>query len=441
MSYFYTEDAEFFGNSNPEELIAKYGSPLYVYNENIFRERCKEMKMLIDYPNFTANYSIKANSNLELLKIAREEGLYADAMSPGELHVLLAAGFRKEQLFYISNNADEEEMKFAKDIEVIVSIDSLSQLKMYGELCAKSDPEKIGKRDLLEESMNNRKVAIRFNPGVGAGHHEKVVTAGKKTKFGITSNNINEVKSICKEYGLKVIGLNQHIGSLFLEPDAYVEAAGNLLDIAEHFEDLVLIDFGGGFGIPYHKQENQSRLDLEKLGLLLTPIVKEWAEKHDRKIMFKSEPGRYISAECGVILGKVNAIKENGGMNYIGTDIGFNVLARPAMYDSWHDLEFYRNGRILEESENNKSEERSAFIATIVGNICESGDILAKDRKIPTVKVGDICGVMDAGAYGFSMSSNYNNRLRPAEVLICIDGSDRLIRRRETLDDLMDCFI
>ena len=416
MSYFYTKEIGFFGKENPEELIKKYGSPLYVYNEKIFRERCREMRALIDYPGFTANYSIKANSSLELLKIARDEGMYADAMSPGELHVLMAAGFKKEQLFYVSNNAAEEELKFADGIDVIISFDSLSQLETYGK-------QKKGGR-----------VAIRFNPGVGAGHHEKVVTAGKKTKFGVGGDRIQEVKEICKKYDLTVIGINQHIGSLFLEPDAYIEAAENLLKIADHFPDLELIDFGGGFGVPYHKQEGEQRLDLKKLGACLTPVVAEWAKKSGRKIMFKSEPGRYISAECGVLLGTVNAIKENSGTNYVGTDLGFNVLIRPAMYESWHDLEFYRNGELLEVDQKNQ-------VATLVGNICESGDILAKDRVMPVTQIGDICGVMDAGAYGFTMCSNYNNRLRPAEVLICEDGSSRLIRRRETLEDLMDCFV
>ena len=414
MSYFYTKETNFYGKLNPEELIKKYGSPLYVYSEMIFRERCKEMKSLINYPGFMANYSIKANSNLELLKIAREEGLYADAMSPGELHVLLAAGFKKEQLFYVSNNAGMEELKFADDINVIVSIDSLSQLETYGKM------------------KKGGKIAIRFNPGVGAGHHEKVITAGKKTKFGVDSDLIDQVKSICKKYELTVIGINQHIGSLFMEPDAYIEAAKNLLEIGKSFSDLELIDFGGGFGIPYHKQEGQERLNLKNLRELLTPLVSEWAKKYGKEIMFKIEPGRYIAAECGVLLGSVNAIKESSGTKYVGTDLGMNVLLRPAMYDSWHDLEFYRNGQIIEGT---------SEVATLVGNICESGDILAKERLMPVVKTGDVCGVMDAGAYGFSMSSNYNNRLRPAEVLICKDGRDKLIRRRETLEDLMNCFV
>jgi len=414
MDNYYTKKTNFYGNTTPEALIEEYGSPLYVYNESIFRQRCREMANLVSYPNFKSNFSIKANSNLELLKIAREEGLHADAMSPGEIYVLLLAGFKPEEIFYISNNVSEEEMKFAIDRGIIVSVDSLSQLKMLGRI----NP--------------GGKVAVRFNPGVGAGHHEKVVTAGKKTKFGVNMDFVDEVKNIAKEYNLKIVGINQHIGSLFMESKPFLEGARSLLSIAEQFEGLDFVDFGGGFGIPYRKQEGQERLDLCELGRELDKLITEWTDRYGKKILFKIEPGRYISAESGVILGKVHAKKNNYGTIYVGTDIGFNVLIRPAMYDSHHDIEVYNKGTY-----NNNAQFETV---TIVGNICESGDILAKDRNLPYINEGDIIGVMDAGAYGYSMSSNYNNRLRPAEVLIREDGSVALIRRRDTFEDLVRNF-
>jgi diaminopimelate decarboxylase len=162
-------------------------------------------------------------------------------------------------------------------------------------------------------------------------------------------------------------------------------------------------------------------------------MIEAWAANYRKNIMLKIEPGRYIVAECGVLLGTVHAVKQNGGRTYIGTDIGFNVLVRPAMYDSHHDIEFYRNDAILKANETQP--------ATVVGNICESGDITAKDRMLPQAVEGDLIGIMDAGAYGYSMASNYNNRLRPAEVLIGLDGNPRLIRRRDTLEDLMRGFL
>lgn len=409
----YTTSSGFFGELSPTALIKKYGSPLYVYSEAVFRERCREMQGLIQGSPFTANYSIKANSNLSLLKIAREEGMYADAMSPGEIIVLEKAGFTSSQIFFVPNNVDASEYQFALERDILISCDSLDQVELLGSIARGSD------------------LAVRINPGVGAGHHEKVVTAGKKTKFGIGMDKIDDLRNILDRYDLHLVGINQHIGSLFMEPEAYLAAAGHFLELAASFPELRLIDFGGGFGIPYHKLAGQARLDLVKLGQELSAMVKAFAEVHGGEILFKTEPGRYVSAESGVLLGTVTALKENGGTDYVGTDIGFNVLARPTMYDSWHDIEVWRDGSPVEGEPQTQ---------TVVGNICESGDILARDRELPRVERGDILVVLDAGAYGYSMSSNYNNRLRPAEVLIDLEGKDRLIRRRDTYEDLLRQF-
>lgn len=414
MKNYYTEQTDFYGSSKPSELLKEYGSPLYVYNESILRERCREMAGLVCDPAFKSNYSAKANSNKELLRIIRDEGLHADAMSAGEIHVLLAAGFKPEELLFVANNVSEDEMRYSIDAGVLISCDSLSQLRQFGRL----NP--------------GGRVAVRFNPGIGAGHHEKVITAGENTKFGVNIELIGEVKAILEEYKLKLAGINQHIGSLFMEATPYLESVKQLLSIAEQFEELEFVDMGGGFGIPYRKQEGQERLPLQETGRLLTEVISRWTRKHGRDVKIKMEPGRYVVAECGVLLGTVHSVKSNGGKTYIGTDIGFNVLARPVLYDSHHDLEFYRNDLIL------KSEKTSP--STVVGNICENGDILAKDRELPTIKEGDLIGIMDAGAYGYSMASNYNNRLRPAEVLISTDGTPRLIRRRDTIEDLMRGF-
>jgi diaminopimelate decarboxylase len=406
-------ETNFYGGNDPIELIKEYGSPLYVYNENILRERCRELKNLLTYPNFSVNYSVKANGNLTLLEIAREEGLNADAMSPGEIFVELKAGFKPEQILYISNNVSKEEMQFAIDNNILVSVDSLSQLETYGQL------------------NKGGKVCVRFNPGIGAGHHEKVVTGGKKTKFGVDPSFIPQVKEIVLKYNLKLVGINQHIGSLFMEGDKYVKGVESLLTIAENFDDLEFIDMGGGFGIPYEKLNGQKRLDLKDLGKKLDKVLFDWTAKYGKQLTFKIEPGRYIAAECGSLLGTVNAIKHNYGMKYVGTDLGFNVLARPVMYDSHHDIEVFR--------ESNVSSTRSEIV-NIVGNICESGDIIAKERELPEIFEGDIISVLDAGAYGYCMASNYNNRLRPAEILITSDNKVKLIRRKDTLEDLIRNF-
>jgi len=191
---------------------------------------------------------------------------------------------------------------------------------------------------------------------------------------------------------------------------------------------LQFVDLGGGFGIPYHKADGEARLDLSSLGGAMDAAMDEWSARTGRALMLKVESGRYAVAECGVLLATVHAVKHNYGQKYIGTDVGFNVLIRPALYDSYHEIEIYRAS-----DEPSGAAER----VTVVGNICETGDILARDRLLPEILEGDVLGILDAGAYGWAMSSNYNSRLRPAEVLIRADGGEQLIRRRETPDDLL----
>ena len=190
---------------------------------------------------------------------------------------------------------------------------------------------------------------------------------------------------------------------------------------------LEVIDFGGGFGMPYRKYEGQPRMDMAALGEAIHACLAEWSAKTGYAGRFFVEPGRYMVAECGLVLGTVHATKNNGPHLFAGTDIGFTVLARPMLYDAFHDVEIYR--------ENGQPDE-TLVPQTLVGNICESGDILAKDRELPKIEQGDVIAMLDAGAYGWVMSSTYNHRLRPAEVLIGTDGKARLIRRRETLEDL-----
>jgi diaminopimelate decarboxylase len=258
-----------------------------------------------------------------------------------------------------------------------------------------------------------------------------VVTAGKKTKFGINDDRADEVKEILAKYGMKLTGINQHIGSLFLEETAYIASAELMCKLAMKFDDIEFIDFGGGFGIPYMKQDGQQRLELEPLGRKLDEVINNFVAEYGKEVTFNIEPGRYVVAESCVLLGTVYALKDHAGIDYVGTDLGFNVLQRPVMYDSHHDIEVYTDGKIQKDG---------METVTVVGNICESGDKLAIGRTLPAINMGDKLGVMDAGAYGYSMASNYNNRLRPAEVLILSDGSTKLIRKRDELEDLIKGF-
>ncbi len=407
----YVNNSDFFKGNNPEDLVAQYGSPLYVYNEEILRTHMDAVaKVITKYP-YTANYSIKANSNLHILKLALEEGNNCDAMGIGEMSMLLAAGFPTDRIFFVSNNVSAEELQFAIDHNIMTSLDSLCQLELFGTL----NP--------------GGKCAVRINPGVGAGHHDKVITAGKKTKFGIAEEDIDQIFEIAKKYNLTIAGINQHIGSLFMDPEPYLKAVTNLLRIAMRFENLEFIDFGGGYGIPYHKLDDEAEYNMEDFKKRLEPILDKFVEEYGSAPLFKSEPGRYCVAEGCVILGRVQSVKQNAGKKYVGTDIGMNVLVRPSMYDSWHDVEVLRDGKVVPRTDLEE--------VTVTGNICESGDLLAKDRMLPKMQRGDLACVLDAGAYGYSMASPYNSRPRPAEVMIQKDGSVKLIRRRETVEDLL----
>lgn len=409
----FIEKVDFFKGNDIEKIADEYGTPLYVYNEDILRDRMRKVAGIITKYPYRANFSMKANSNLAVLKIAHEEGVNCDAMSEGEIRLLLKAGFSKDEIFFVPNNIDRKEMQFAIDEGIMTSLDSIDQLRMFGQL----NP--------------GGKCAIRINPGVGAGHHEKVVTAGKNTKFAIAEDDIDVAIEVAKEYGLKIVGINQHVGSLYMEPEPFLNAIDQFLRIARKFPKLEFIDFGGGFGIPYHKLEDEKEFDLYKLSIEWTKRLDAFVATYGSVPLFKSEPGRFCVAEGAVILGRVNAVKFNGDHKYVGTDVGMNVLARPVLYDSWHDIEILHHGKSVA----GVKEE-----ATITGNICESGDCLCKDRPMPAIEDDDLICVLDAGAYGYSMCYSYNTRMKPAEVMIMSDGSVKLIRYRETFEDVFRSF-
>jgi len=403
-------DYEIFGgNRNAEELIKEYGSPLFVYDESIIRQRCRELKGLVNKKNFQVNYSCKANNNVALLKIIREEGLMVDAMSPGEIFLEMAAGYSSDEILYICNNVSKDEMLYAIEKNVKVSVDSLNQLSYFGQI----NP--------------GGSVFVRMNPEIGDGHHDSVVTAGR-TKFGIAIQDIDKIHLIAKQYDLTIVGVNMHIGSLFLEPDNYLNAIIKLLEIAENFPKLKYVDFGGGIGIPYNKN-NENRFSIDDFAKQLEKILNEWEIKNNKfDVIFILEPGRYIVAESCKILTTVHSIKNNYGTKYIGTDVGFNLLLRPELYkpSAYHEI-------VVANAENRELE-----VVSVCGNICESGDFLAKDRMLPKTELGDTLIILDCGAYGFSMSSNYNARLRPAEILIEQSGSIKVIREKETFEYLLN---
>ena len=413
-----TKDTNFYQGYTPQALIEKFGSPLYVYNEQILRNQCKNIMALCKYPHYRANYAMKANTNISLMSIIREEGLYVDVSSIGEAICAQAAGYAPQQMLFIVNGISATEMQQIIDMGAVLCVDSISQLLTYAQLNPGGE------------------VALRFNPGVGGGHHANVVTGGDGTKFGITPEHIPRVHEILLAHKLQLIGITHHIGSQNWG-DVYMQGVHAILKIAQQFKGLKFIDLGGGFATPYHKQDGEGPMDLVAFGSALDTVLFEFAAKYGDEIMFIVEPGRYIAAECGVLLGTANATKQNGAIKYVGTDLGFSVFARTTLYSSHHDIEVYQKNTI---DIDNKTE-----VVSIVGNQCESGDYIAKNRSLPLISVGDIVGVLDAGAYGYSMASNYNHRPRPAEVLITCAGEVKLIRRSDTLEDMIrnmkDCYV
>ena len=397
------------GGVHTRDLVNGFGSPLYVYEEETIRTRARELLSAITYKNTQIKYACKANTNIQIMKILREEGLGIDAVSPGEVYAALEAGFPSSEILFTANNVSWDEIEYAVSKDVMVNIDSLAYLRQFGERYPGKD------------------ICVRINPNVGAGHHNHVITGGPESKFGIHYGQIQIIKAIAQNYGLNIRGIHQHIGSGILDPDMFIKAMNVLLDVAGKFEDLSFIDFGGGIGVPY--RENEGRIDVGELGTKIAGEFKQFVEAYGRQVKLVIEPGRYIVAECGFLLATVTSVKEGEKHRFVGVDTGFNHLVRPAMYGSYH--------RIL-HAQNPLGEKQPQIIA---GYLCESGDTFTRnsngiiDRELPLFCAGDIVCICNAGAYGFVMSSQYNSRPRPAEVLVK-DGKARLIRKRERMEQL-----
>jgi len=396
-----------------ENLVSTYGSPLYIYDYATLVERSNQMKSFKDRienalktVKINMHYSSKANGNPAILKIVKETGLKVDSMSPLELNIAQKCGFTKDQILYVCNNIDSEEMRLVHENDILICLDSISQVEMWGRIYPGTN------------------IMVRINPGTkGVGHSDKVITSGKVTKFGIGENNITKLINATKKYNLNIIGVHQHLGSLFLDDtvDDYIAGVKSGIElIRKYFENIKIVDLGGGFGVPYKPHEKA--LNLDTVADRLTEVLKEFIASYPSVEEFNFEPGRFIPCEAGMLLGKVTAIKNENNVWWIGTDIGMNDLVRPSMYDAYHEIEII--------SANPSSE---IIHANICGNICESADVLGKDRNIPKPNIGDIVLVKNAGAYGYSMASNYTGRLRPAEVMIYPDH-EKLIRKRETIE-------
>ena len=411
----YENDELYFAGIKCEDITRKYGTPLYVMSEDIVRKRYQELKDTLNkkYQKNQIHFAVKSNSSLSLLKILQSEGSYFDCTSTGEIHICLKIGIPPEHIIFTGNMFTNNDFEFAVKRNVPINLDSLSQLNRLN--------------NIYEDLKKERGIiSFRINPEFGAGHHIHTITAGKDIKFGILEDQVIEAYTRARSMGFRKFGIHQHIGSGIINPMDYKKAVENFLRIIESLISKLdikfeFVDFGGGLGIPYRPSDDP--LDLNKYCEIVIDSFKEFFESGDSGGPYlKIEPGRYISAESGIILTEVNTIKDNGFKLFAGVDAGFNTLIRPAFYGSYHQIIPCKQ----------KSE---TLIYDIVGPICESGDVLGKQREISKLSEGDILAILDAGAYGFVMSSPYNSRPRPAEVLIK-DGKDFLIREAESFDDL-----
>jgi len=405
----------FIGNISAKKLVEEFGSPLYVYNEAVIRDRYRRLFESIGYSKKRIHYAMKANSNIRILQILEKEGAYIDAVSKEEVMIALKANYPAQRILFTGINLKPEDMKYAFENGVQLNLGSINQLKLYGELYPGSS------------------VSIRINPDMGAGHHDHVITGGKESKFGIFYSaddkcDLDEIPEILKKYRLRLSGIHAHIGSGILDEKKYVHLMEVILNIAKKFPNLDFIDIGGGIGVPYKPGERI--FNLKSFGKDTDELMRNFVSIYNSEPYLAIEPGRYLIAEAGIFLVTVTDIKDTPVYHFAGVDSGFNHLIRPMAYGSYHHII------------NVSNPEKEPIPVVVSGYICESGDVFTRTergieaRQIPDPEVGDILAILNAGAYGYTMASNYNSRPRPAEVLIT-GGEARLIRKRETIENLL----
>ncbi len=385
------------------DLISRFGSPLYVYDLDRIAEQAQRLREAITYRPLRLLYAIKANPCPPVVRTIRAAGYGIDAVSWGEVCLARHLGVPVEEILYTENNMTDAEMAEAMAAGVLINCGSLDRLRRLGEAGA-------------------REAAVRFNPDVGDGEHAHTLTAGPLTKFGVHHSQVDQVVAIEERTGIAVTGAHMHIGSNILDAEVFVEAMGVILGVARRLPNLRFIDFGGGIGVPY--KPDQEAVDLPDLGRRAGELLAAFCRAYGRELELRLEPGRFLVAESGTLYTTVTSVKHNPDRVFVGTDTGFNHLVRPTMYGSYHPIV------------NCTRPNAAPAVVDVVGNICESGDVLGRDRELPLPRVGDILGIGCAGAYGMSMASTYNLRPLPAEVVI--SGNEvAQVRRRQTIGDLL----
>ncbi len=390
-----------------EQLIGianEFGTPVYVYHAERIAEQYNKLKTAFSKCDAKFFYACKSLTNINILKWMKEIGASLDCVSIYEVRLGLKAGFAPKEILYTPNCVDFEEIEAAKDLRVNLNIDNISTLEQFGNKYGSSYP-----------------VCIRLNPHIMAGGNYKISTGHVDSKFGISIHQLRHIERIVKTTKLHVNGLHMHTGSEIKDVNVFHQGLEVMFEIAQHFNQLEFIDLGSGFKVSY--QTDDTETDVNALGEKVAEAFAAFTKETGKKFQVWFEPGKYLVSEAGYFIVKANVIKQTTATVFVGVNSGFNHLIRPMFYESYHRIE---------NLSNDKGAER---IYTVVGNICET-DTFAWDRKINEVREGDYLVFYNAGAYGFEMSSNFNSRLKPAEVLHK-DGRANLIRTRDVFEDLL----
>ena len=385
-------------------LASEFGSPLYVYDTATIERQYRRVEKAFQGVNLKLKYACKANSNQAILKFLKKLGAGLDAVSIEEAELGLKAGFSASEILFTPNGVSFEEIKKGVELGLVINIDNISILEQFGNEYGGTVP-----------------CCIRLNPHIAAGGNQHIQTGHIDSKFGISVHQVRHIERVVKSCSIRVEGLHIHTGSEILDSSVFLRAAELMFDAAQQFPDLKFIDFGSGFKVAY--KEGDVTTDIEELGNELTERFNSFCKQYGRELELWFEPGKFLVSEAGVLLVHVNIIKQTMATVFVGVDSGQNHLIRPMFYDAYHEIVNITNPTGKQR------------IYTVVGYICET-DTFGWDRKLNEVREGDVLAIKNAGAYGFSMSNNYNSRLRPAEVLIH-DGRALLIRKRESLEDLL----
>jgi len=386
------------------QLGQEYGTPLYVYNANQISGQYNKLKSAFANCNARFFYACKALSNINILKYVESLGASLDCVSINEVKLGLKAGFTPDRILFTPNCVDFAEVDEGKQLGVNLNIDNISILEQFGTKYGGSYP-----------------ICIRFNPHIMGGGNYKISTGHIDSKFGISIHQMRHIERVVKSTGLLVTGVHMHTGSDIKDVNVFLQGLEVMFELATHFPDLQFIDLGSGFKVPY--QDGDVATDINLLGVKVTEAFRNFEKETGKQIQVWFEPGKFLVSESGYFVVKANVIKQTTATVFVGVNSGFNHLIRPMFYDAYH--------RISNITNPNGSER----IYTVVGNICET-DTFAWDRTLNEVREGDFLVFYNAGAYGFEMSSNFNSRLKPAEVMV-LDGKAHLIRTRDTFDDLL----